>query len=659
MAEVISDVRQQASANLQQAQGQQGQQGQGQGRPQHRLQVVLPNDPAGSLRPSAAPSPLPDPPLSPRSGASYWLGPAAAGHSALQQQPRSPRPQQQQPLSLGQQQQQQQQQLLQQDHPSGVWSDLDALALPAHGAAPHSEPGMELMDKQQLAAALAEAQRQVERLRGIVGSLTMDMEGLQVRQLEQVRQELEEEQQQRQQQQGHSEQWLNELSAVLRGVPEAHQGTAAAVTAAALLAGALRRLAGGRGAGAELDSSAAAADLAVLQAEVQASDADLAHALRHVEALQQQLAAAAGPQPGSGPAAGRPQPEAELLFLRGRLQQLMQGNRQLRRQCAQLQLALAGSGLHLAAGGASPAAAAAAALGEGQQQQQQQQQALARAQARAEGLHQENERLMDLSNSLRAERDRLQQQLAALAAAQGLLAALPPPSPDGAYLPPGAAQQYCAWPAAPGAAYPAQGYYTSYAPAAGAGPGGQQQQQQQQQRWAQDHSSGSAWHSPQHYKRLQQQQQQLPCEPDTATSDASAGADQGDSPGSPPGRLERSYGSPGGSPAAGRWPSRSPRRSSSSSSAALAELRARQLAAAGAGPGSSPGRPAVVGTALLPATMSARETASQRERLRAMQRRRESAAAAAAEQQPRVRNYSIKSDDDPRASKAVLTMGQQ
>jgi hypothetical protein len=645
MADIISDVRQQAAAKQQQHQQGQGVQplsAQAQQQQAHqRLQVALPDDPAGSLRPSAAPSPLPDLPASPRSGASYWLGPT--GRSPHQPQPlHSPR-QQQQHSPLGQHPQQAQQQALQQqDHPSGVWSELDALALPTDSAGPYSELDMEVMGKAALAAALVEAQQQVERLRGIIRSLTADMEALQQRQLEQG-----------QEQQEHGEQWLAELAATLRSVPEVEQGSAAAATVAALLAGALRRVASGAAAG-EPGSGAAAADVAVLQAEVRASDADLAHALQHVEALQQQVAAAAGPQPGSSPAA-RPQAEPELLFLRGRLQQLMHDNRQLRRQCAQLQLALASSGLQLAAAGAPPAslgaATAPAAPSQGQEQQQQQL-ALAKARSQAERLQRENERLMDLSNSLRAERDRLQQQLAALAAA---------PGPAAVPLLPGPGAYYGAWPAAPalapGAAYPGQGYAAdaghslhSYAPAAGLGPG----PLQQQPGW----DSSPQRHGTRHHKRQQQQQYASSAGAASSDADAEPDADQSDGPESHAGHQGYSYGSPpAGSPPAGRWPGRSPRQPCSSSSAAAAELRARQLAAAGASPGSSPGRPAVAGSsALLPATMSARETASQRERLRAMQRRRESAAAAAAEQRPRVRNYSIQNDDDPRA---LLVVGHK
>ncbi|KAF6251200.1 hypothetical protein COO60DRAFT_1464478 [Scenedesmus sp. NREL 46B-D3] len=217
-------------------------------------------------------------------------------------------------------------------------------------------------------------------------------------------------------------------------------------------------------------AAAAAAELAVLRADLAASDADTDHLLSHLALLQRHVSAAAagGGAAGGGaaaaargPAAARATAEAEAAetlasevdFLRERVSTLLRDNRHYRRQAMQAQLAA----LHAAAAGtgstppqqAGPAAAAgppmqldmqpvqptlalppatsnAAAAGvaappdSSSQDVLQLRDALAAAEQHLAVLSEENERLMELSNRLRAETEQLKRSLQAVLTAHAL-----------------------------------------------------------------------------------------------------------------------------------------------------------------------------------------------------------------------------------------------
>ncbi|KAG1664518.1 hypothetical protein FOA52_007782 [Chlamydomonas sp. UWO 241] len=204
---------------------------------------------------------------------------------------------------------------------------------------------------------------------------------------------------------------LRATLAVMRAEMEALQAAAAAAAAA---------------------DAAAPGDVGVLRAELQESDRDLAQALEHVEVLQAHqtsLAAGAGDAPTSTGGGALP----ELPFLRGRVSTLSVENRALRRTAVGLRLSAAAaaaaagnsSGSHApphglpsegAGGGAgagaagAPGSSGAAAAAGGQATHAEEDASaseLADALSRAEQLAHENESLMELSNALRAERDRL------------------------------------------------------------------------------------------------------------------------------------------------------------------------------------------------------------------------------------------------------------
>jgi hypothetical protein len=200
------------------------------------------------------------------------------------------------------------------------------------------------------------------------------------------------------------------------------------------------------------------AEAALLRTELAALDDALAHALQHVAVLQaaarQVSAAAVGPGPDSAIASSREaaaagaEPQGELEFLRRRVATLLADNRALRRAALVVRLAVPAGGEgggaaggsarlllpfgSLAAAGADGSdggggddrsrrgdgaagqvvAAGDAEMGHGQEAREDDAGAeLAQARALADALTAENERLMEISNSLRAERDRLVAQL--------------------------------------------------------------------------------------------------------------------------------------------------------------------------------------------------------------------------------------------------------
>ncbi|GAX80321.1 hypothetical protein CEUSTIGMA_g7759.t1 [Chlamydomonas eustigma] len=193
-------------------------------------------------------------------------------------------------------------------------------------------------------------------------------------------------------------------------------------------------------------------DVSTLQAELQESDRDIAQTLEHVEVLQKQLAiATALSSSSSSPPGGNKSSkvvdaeisEPELSFLRRRVQQLLVENRQLRRQCVQLKLTAnqsrlnvdsagsAGSAVQpVSIGGQAPDAPSSQGLGVSAvpsfdvvlpgsstdasppRRAQTQEEELLRREvsdlgSEVQRLQSENGRLMEMSNALRAERDRL------------------------------------------------------------------------------------------------------------------------------------------------------------------------------------------------------------------------------------------------------------
>ncbi|GAX83568.1 hypothetical protein CEUSTIGMA_g10993.t1 [Chlamydomonas eustigma] len=192
-------------------------------------------------------------------------------------------------------------------------------------------------------------------------------------------------------------------------------------------------------------------DVSTLQAELQESDRDIAQTLEHVEVLQKQLAIATASSSSSSPPGGNKSSkvvdaeisEPELSFLRRRVQQLLVENRQLRRQCVQLKLTAnqsrlnvdsagsAGSAVQpVSIGGQAPDAPSSQGLGVSAvpsfdvvlpgsstdasppRRAQTQEEELLRREvsdlgSEVQRLQSENGRLMEMSNALRAERDRL------------------------------------------------------------------------------------------------------------------------------------------------------------------------------------------------------------------------------------------------------------
>ncbi|KAL6764919.1 hypothetical protein V8C86DRAFT_2465744 [Haematococcus lacustris] len=264
---------------------------------------------------------------------------------------------------------------------------------------------------------------------------------------------------------------LRSTLAMMRGEMEALQQAAAA---AAQVAQARQGAAGGAWQGDPRPGGRAELplDTALMQAELQESDEDLQQALRHIQVLQIQMRLQQDPlapraphlsqasqhpadfTPAAGSAVlesgaqavgavrGGPGPVTELAFLQESVRDMMQANRRLRREVLRLRLpptqpeAPATSGPSPAGTGASsaglvpaetappnrpPAMAsdaggapnetltAMASVNEASAAQE-----LHSAQQWIQRLASENEQLMELSNALRCERDRLAAQLASV-----------------------------------------------------------------------------------------------------------------------------------------------------------------------------------------------------------------------------------------------------
>ncbi|GIM13537.1 hypothetical protein Vretimale_16594 [Volvox reticuliferus] len=447
-------------------------------------------------------SPLLDLPPSPRSSASFWLGPLSAGGAAVGG--------------------------LQESFPRSSWSPAAAATAAAAAAARaaqflrSSKEGLDSLlrplQRSRLGPTEGMQQQQQPGAAG-AGSQGTGMGTSAVTPAEAALAEAEAENQR-----------LRSTLAVMRSEMEALQVAAGAAADSVLMQQQQQGMAwrvGSGGDGAVLETGeepggvptgpadvGARLNAAALMAELQESDRDLQQTLEHMELLQRQLQAARaaaniavavgatasgtptvvtmpqGTLPGVGPrsdgdsaavptntspdpraaaaaAAAAAAGAAEVTFLRQRVKELTMANRSLRRRVIQLQAATAvGAAVaaeaveaaaiagfpsfdisgtlaqgNTAAAAADADAAAADAIGPTAASQsplaekvQQLQQELDRSRSQLAAAREENEKLMELSSEVRAQRDRYAMQLAALmatstaaaaAAASGALQPLP------------------------------------------------------------------------------------------------------------------------------------------------------------------------------------------------------------------------------------------
>eukprot|EP00775_Hariotina_reticulata_P013530 gene13530-13656_t len=263
----------------------------------------------------------------------------------------------------------------------------------------------------ELAGALVAAEATNERLRAIIAALRKEMEDLQSA--------------------GGSAAAVPEAAAAnldKDGVEAAQEDCTAAAH-------------GGNGStGASASAANGAVQLAMLRAELSASDAELEHVMAHLDILQQQQQHIMAGDPASAEL-------SELDFLRQRVATLLRDNRRFRRRAMQVQVAAAGggggataeltsltdaqsdqqqlplpaggdgakalllagsdTGLLSAADGAGQAALMGAEAAAAQAEVSALKSALSDAEQELQLLSAENEKLMDLSNSLKAENNRL------------------------------------------------------------------------------------------------------------------------------------------------------------------------------------------------------------------------------------------------------------